>query len=555
MRPRNNLPINAQQSGASEFVARTFTGLVMLWPATSRDWALAMQAELGEMESTQESLKWLAGGMMSLIKAWWNQVLYGWKDSEKEPSAQKTPGPLAFTLALVAVAAFFMLPSVHEGFSAVLESWRSYNNTTPANYLRMAREAEANHDAKTLAYLSSRMGTLEEDARLSNEAVAMDPSLTWIYVKGGSSWYSYYNVPQKYGWAQKLEASDPDNAATYLMEATVRSNDLRRQLNYPGPESKMDEILFQDQVWRGAMEKAFAAPRYDSYSGRMIALEQSVLKAHNMRKPQDVAIGIFRIYPFGLWDAQSYSNLLLAHAKEALRKGDTAGANHMVWTAAHFAERARNNMDIELVRRTTDKMLLRDYQFLQPLEASAGHTDVAKLLAIQTEAITRKTADMSRTRMMPYYRAVSSTGFALHSAGFGIALFGCAVILAAMFLFAARFGSGLRTGRLYRWACNCGRFAPVCLAASIALMAATYAAYLDTVKDYFSGIKDAATLQELTTMEYSLSELPGRLSNPLNQGVYHTYFWTALLVTVVIAGALFLSRNALRPRVPRVKAA
>ncbi len=492
---------------------------------------------------------------MSLGKAWWNQVFYGWKDSETEPSHVKTPGPLAFTLALIALAAFFMLPSVHEGFGAVLQSWHAYTNAQRADYQRMAREAEANHDARTLAYLSSRMDTLEEDARLSNEAVAMDPSLTWIYAKGGSSWYSYYGVPQKNGWAQRLEASDPGNAATYLVEATIRSNDLRRQLNYPGPESKMDEKLFQDPVWRGAMEKAFAAPRYDSYFDRMIALEQSVLKAHNMRKPQDVAIGISRIYPFGLWDAQSYSDLLLAQAKEALQKGDTAGAIHLAWIAAHFAERTRDNLDSELVHRTTERMLLHDYQFLQPLEASAGHTDVAKLLAIQNEAFARKISDKSRSRLMWYFRAVDSTGIALHSAGLGITLFGGAVILAAMFLFAARFASGLRAGRLYRWACNCGRFAPVCLAASIALMAATYAAYLDTVKDYFSGMKDAATLQELTTMDYSLSELPGRFSNPLNQGMYHAYFWIALLAGVIIAGAIFLSRNALRPREPRMKAA
>ncbi len=544
-----------RQSAVRDFVARVFRGLVALWPGDSREWALAMQAELPEIESSKESLQWLAGGIMSLSKAWWNQVVYGWKDSEKEPSTVKTPGPLAFGLALMALVAFFLLSSVHEGFSAVVHSWRPLSNSQDANYQRMAREAEANHDAKTLAYLSSRNDSLEEDARLSNEAVAMDPSLTWIFVKGGSSWYSYYNVPQKYGWAQKLEASDPENAAPYLVEATIRSNDLRRQLNYPGPESKMDEKLFQDPVWRGAMERAFAAPGYDSYFDRVIALEQSVLKAHNMRQPQDVAIGIFRIYPIGLWESQTYSKLLLEQAKEAQQKGDAAAASHLAWTAAHFAERVRDNSHSDWTRYTADSMLQPAYEFLQPLEAAAGHAEVAKLLFIENQAFARRKAEKLPLRMPYFYRPLNSTSIALHSAGLGVVLFGSAVALSALLLLAGRFAPGLRTIWIYRWACNCGRFAPACLAGAIVLMAATFAPYLEAVRDYFAGMRDATTLHALTAMEDSIYQLPTRYFTPANHSMFTAYLWIGLLTVTIIVGALFLSRNAFRPREPRVKAA
>src|SRR5580704_8814074 len=118
----------AHSSAALEFIAGAFGAIVALWPTDSKDWALAMQAELCEMNSTQESLQWLAGGIMSLGKAWWNEVVYGWKDDEKEPSTVRTPGPIALALAVAALIAFFMVPSVHEGFSAVVRSWHPYSN-------------------------------------------------------------------------------------------------------------------------------------------------------------------------------------------------------------------------------------------------------------------------------------------------------------------------------------------------------------------------------------------------------------------------------------------
>jgi hypothetical protein len=77
----------------------------------------------------------------------------------------------------------------------------------------------------------------------------------------------------------------------------------------------------------------------------------------------------------------------------------------------------------------------------------------------------------------------------------------------------------------------------------------------DHIKDYFSGMKDVATLQELTSMDYSLYEFPRRFPNSLDLGTYHTYFWTALLAAVIMAGVIFLGRKAFHARAPRVTAA
>src|SRR5579864_5067847 len=86
-------PESRQQNASQKFISFAFGKIVSLWPADSRDWALAMQAELPQMESTQERLHWLAGGIMSLIKAWWNGSASS--DHQKNLAPVKKPGILA----------------------------------------------------------------------------------------------------------------------------------------------------------------------------------------------------------------------------------------------------------------------------------------------------------------------------------------------------------------------------------------------------------------------------------------------------------------------------
>jgi hypothetical protein len=506
-----------------------------------------MQSELSEIHNPQESLRWLGGGIMSLGKAWCNHVIYGWNENEKEPSAVKTPGPIAITLGILALVAFFTMPSVHEGFSAVVNAWPPYNNRHATDYRRMAQEAETRGDAKTLAFLSTRMDSLAENVRLKNKAVELDPSLTWIYFRGGDTRYAYNSIPEKHGWMQKLEASDPDNAVPYLTAASIRDTEIRKQFNGLPPAG----TITNDPAWRAAMEKAFAAPRYDSYYFRAMDLQQSVLKTHNMQQPEDVGRGIIEYYPSGLWESQAYSKLLMDQAKEAQQKGDTARALHLGWTLAQFAERARANSHNDWARGSAESMLQSACKFLQPLESSEGHVDVAKHLASENEALTQKLAEKNAATIPYVFRPLNATSIALHSAGAGLILFGGAIVLSLVFLFVARFSPSLRGSGFYRWACNCGRFAPAGFAAAIALMAATFAPYLEYEHDYVRGAKDTATLQAIITMDTSLYDLPSRFLHQVGVGL----LWEGLIPVAVVAGILFLSRNELFRRAPRVKVA
>lgn len=555
--PRTKSENKLRHSKTQEFVAQVFSGIVAVWPASSRDWAIAMQSELSEIENPNESLRWLAGGIMSLMKAWWNRAIYGWKDGETEPSTVRTPGPVAFAIAALAIVAFFALPSVHQGVRAVLDAWPPYKSHQ-ADFQRMAREAETKRDAKTLAFLFTRYqwdrDHAVEGARLADEAVAIDPSLTWIYYMGAGGFYGYdQQIPEKYGWVQKLEAFDPNNATPYLIEASVRQFEIHREFDVSNGATfaALKEKVENDPAWRAAMAKAFAAPSYDPYYDRAMRLQQDELREHNMSGTQDVTFPIDQTRNYGFWPSQAYSKLLLSQAKEAQQKGDTQAAIHFAWTAVNFAERNRANSRGEISRILAGEMLLPALEILQPLEAGAGHIDEAKLLSIEKDGLLGNQSVKPVEKIPYWFRPLSVTSIALHSAGLGIILFGGALVLSVLILLMGRFVPVLRSGRIYRWACNCGRFAPAGFAAAIVLMAALFAPYLDAVQDFFSGVKDTTTLQAVTSMNESLYDLPYRFFKVMSAGG----FWEILLAVAIIAGALFLSRNTFRPGAPRVTAA
>jgi hypothetical protein len=551
MKPRNKSENIIGHWSAQKFVSRAFSGLVALWPASSREWALAMQSELHEIESSRESLRWLAGGFMSLMKAWWNEIVYGWRGDEAKPRVVRMPGPAPVMIAVIALAAFFLWPAAHEGFSAFLQTWP----TSPRGYFAgtmqdLEAKAKAEHDAKTLVFVS-QWAPSPEAAQMLDEAVSLDPSLTWAYVEAAGASTGYHDIAQAHGWMKKFEAWDPDNAAPYLVAASARANEIGAESGWqPSTEKKIN-----DPEWRSEMEKAFAAPRLDYYTDRATKLHQTVLREHNLRAPAMVGARMGQFFRFGLWESKLYADVLLGQAKEAEIKGDTATASRLAWSVVEFGERVRQNVTSEIGRWQADAILLPAYDFLQPIEAAEGHAGVAGTLSIQKAALLQRKAALRMPHMPWDERSLDPAGVSLQAGGSGAILFGCAVIFAMVYLVAGRIWPELRRSRVYSWACNCGRFAPVGMILSVWLLILAYAPFLGAVNAYVAGAKDAPTVPELNTMAAPFYQLPGRFLGPMNQGQDRVYFWTGLLLAVFIAGALVLIRSAFRTRAPRVTTA
>src|SRR5438270_13738385 len=88
---------------------------------------------------------------------------------------------------LVLAAAFFLLPAFRQAFEFPLAElifergawhWADRDRT---DLERWARDAEANHDARGMAYGAIHHPVEAERMRLAAAATAIDPKLTWVY--------------------------------------------------------------------------------------------------------------------------------------------------------------------------------------------------------------------------------------------------------------------------------------------------------------------------------------------------------------------------------------
>src|SRR5579863_4107799 len=144
------------QNGFHRTVCRVFAQIVSAWPQSSRDWALAMQAELSEINDPHESLSWLAGGVMSLGKAWWNRILLG-RDPQEMPAPVRAPGVISLLLLLVAVSSL-ALPGMRQGLMTVYDGWNFSHSVLQSSQLeQMGRQAERDQDSTTLALVAMRL--------------------------------------------------------------------------------------------------------------------------------------------------------------------------------------------------------------------------------------------------------------------------------------------------------------------------------------------------------------------------------------------------------------
>jgi hypothetical protein len=532
----------ARQTASQKFISYAFGKIVALWPADTRDWALAMQAELPQMESTQESLQWLAGGFMSLIKAWWSGSISS--DNKVELAPVKKPGILA-ALVAVAALALLLIPSANQGLRAVLTSWQpNHFRVYQAQLLRIAHDAESRGDAKTMAFAAMRFESRKDFISLANKAVALDPSLTWIYSQGyqSDSW-----APEARDWAAKLEAWDPGNAVGYLVQAELRRSELIHDGQYAW------DVPIHDPQWIESGRKAMESPRYDSYRVQRIQLDQEIIRAQGLNSLEAIWFGAFPSRWISGWPAQTYSNSVIKDAKEALERGDKVTARREAWAVAHYGELLHAHGGNDGERLSSVGYLRPAYTILQPLLAAEGRSDEARMMSQELEAI-RPGAPGA----VYGYSFYSSGGWwrpASLAINLAVALavpLSIALLFAIAWLFAARFSPQLSSGLLYRMACRCARFAPAGVLISLVVLAISYSPAAESVSDYLNRPISIGTMRNITEAYASIYYAQDFMRTATG-GKYHPMFWMSVTILGFLAIATIIGRNilnrAMRPKV------
>ncbi len=304
-------------------------------PASVQDWGRAMIAELDHVEGSWAALLWAVGGasvlartaLLSLFSPTPARTGPGGAGMARTTGMRRAASATA-AICVAGALLLFLLPTFRDGLEAALSPWSVlFSQPSDQNLLDLAERAEKEHDADTLEFVAMAVSDQEESVRLVDEAVALNPNLTWAYAVVASQHSNY--GPEVDRWVKRLEQWDPGNAFPYLLLA--ESTEIRRFL---GPKLAGEEES-SITTWNREMEAAFQAAKFDDYVNRQVELNRRVLRRHRY-SDSAVFLPLSGLPTYGFWDIQRYTRTLIARGLAFEHAGDPQRAAEVYREAAHF---------------------------------------------------------------------------------------------------------------------------------------------------------------------------------------------------------------------------
>ena len=199
----------------------------------------------------------------------------------------------------------------------------------------LAKKAEQNHDSEALAFLAVRHPNESQRARFADEAVHLDPNLTWIYATA-STWDSPSSGTDR---ISALKQWDPENALPRLIAAQKIGVTVTHSKEFP--LGKVDE----NPAWGKAMSAAFQSPKLDTYLDRQKQLDHRVLSRYRLDDPFQATSGEdwYGFPSYGVWYCSLYAESLLESGKTLESRGDRKLSLEKYWEVARFGQMMIDN--------------------------------------------------------------------------------------------------------------------------------------------------------------------------------------------------------------------
>ncbi len=320
---------------------------IWIAPHDTLDWGRGMLSELHHVEGNWSALLWAVGGAGVLAKHTVLAVILPGShrrtvSSASELFAKELPMRKATLTATAACFAasllFFLAPVFRQAFQVSLAQWHDVLHVNqrwlgrkPDSELQaLAQKAEQNHDAEALAFVAARTDQ-SEGVRLADEAVHLDPNLTWLYGVAGTAYLSPSEIDRR---VSLLEQWDPQNALPHLLVA--------QKIDGATAEAGTAAIYSEHKsaTWQNAMAAAFQSQKLDSYVERLTVLDRRVLLRYHIRDPF-VALTdrwFYSLPSYSAWDSSQYAKTLLESGQALEEKGDVAGATQKYFEVARFGQ-------------------------------------------------------------------------------------------------------------------------------------------------------------------------------------------------------------------------
>ena len=539
-------------------------GAMRIAPVHAAEWGEAMLGELHYVEGNWSALAWAVGGASVLMKhALFSLLVPGQAgqtaSSNRHFFAKEKPMRKSTIIAAAACLAasllFFAAPAFRQAFGISLTQWHSlvrslYGADEPrypdTDFLRIADTARKNHDAEALAYVAMHGWGDPSAAAIADEAVRMDPKLTWIYAvvaRRNSSW------PEIDGWIVKLEQFDPENALPHLIaaeQATYRS--------VMGGKYRFGQYE-SDTAWQKAMAAAFASARVDTYADRLQQLNFDVARRYGVDSPSQIESQYFLSMGIasGLGNSVDYAKSLLQSGDDLAAHGDSAGALKQYWTAIHFGEMIRppQHRTYDAYRNGifANVLLEESYKHLAAFYSARGDRQQAEFFGYLVTTGEQARSD-DRTAARQRFAGTPAERWNANILGVsGIALFLCGGVLLACAVMTAVKSLSAQPRKLLT-----GRFTNVLAGASaVGLLLSTAALYLsyrpydELVRAYLQD-GDPSHLQTLTVFLNYLNYdayLP-RVGTLYDLRDFPISFWAVTIalcaIALIYASARFIAK-------------
>jgi len=534
---------------------------IRIAPPDTREWGQAMQGELSHVEGAWAAVMWALGSTTVLVKDTLASLLIpgrrgrGLAPDEglfaKSVSFHRA-ALLACGVCVLGALLFFAAPPFRQAVQVSFGAWRELVRVPGPDgqpgLIALSQRAEARHDPEALVFVATRLWDGRERARLAEEAVRLDPNLTWAYAVVA---VHRPDLPQNDGWVPKLEQWDPQNGLFPLITAESIDIALTNQASRLSPKEKQKN-LEEDPAWQKAMEAAFSSPRFDDYLNRLEELDRRVVRRYRFNDPDELLSGEEASLPtYAFSDAQRFAKSVLQSGQSLEAGGDSKGATEKYWAVARFGQLLDAGVHSPRDHTLGTTLQAAAYKRLQVLSEKGGHTSEAALFGYLASKFDPAQGEHSQfLEEWVFGQEISKRNAAVLQISSLMMFIFSGLILVAI--------SVLIVGRRRTPQASLPRPKPLATAAALAgavgFLVSSAAIYL-TYRPYWYIFQreilngDRSRTRDLRNFLLATHGLPGVESHAILSWNFPVYFWTGVTLLSVICLVLILLRHILvRPR-------
>jgi hypothetical protein len=476
-------------------------------------------------------------------------------------NASRVPRTPRFVTALLLLASFaaLMNADVRDGIQATFHAWSGYTLWDPPDdhgtVARLRQLGEQNRDAQAIALVALLGKNHTERMEMADKAVALDPSLTWIYayVRTRDGLGACCNNPMPAEWLDKLQKWDPDNVAPHLLAAhqiLLQFEEEWQKNGYRGVyEEEAKKYLQHDQAWLSAMDAAFHAPKYDGYFSRAFDLYRTVALRYGIRD-MDATAKIMFSTEFG-WnrsgDPSVYATLLTDHAAAQEHAGNYEAAEELYRRPVQFSEGMAVQSHTQAERESWERIEGDALRKMQPLLVKTGRADEAALLGFKLDAL--QTNRIAWGPVRPWSWSENGwEGLMIRLLTIAILVLGVLSLASLIVVFLRRHAAVDSRGRGMVLASVGVDFCPLLLLLAIVGLFVAYRPISITYDQYMTWPYPVYDFAGLRHALYTPYEMPDGASGLFYDYLNPVHYWMAAIVGLAILAMYILFRRTLRRR-------